>query len=193
LAYPTPRIAIEALTKSARAALQCVARTEVLASEFGSTTPGNLIVVSSENVPAGTLLLRRPERSPFLHLKLSIEYSVVQFLDAPAQLRYEAIVTMYLYAVRDLDGRELFAYHWHPVGLSSVHRPHMHVSSARPVALPARPGSTRAAEMVLSRIHFPTHHMELSDLIMFLITELGVGPRRPDWESVLDRIERSSR
>ncbi len=46
---------------------------------------------------------------------------------------------------------------------------------------------------VLSRIHFPTHHMELSDLIMFLITELGVGPRRPDWESVLDRIERSSR
>ena len=99
---------------------------------------------------------------------------------------------MYLYAVKDLDGRELFAYHWHPVGLSSVHRPHMHVSSAQPVTLPTRPATTRAVELVLSRIHFPTHRIELAELVRFLITELGVGPRRQNWESVLDRIERTA-
>jgi len=110
---------------------------------------------------------------------------VTQLPYVPAQRRYEAVETMYLYAVRDLDGRELFAYHWHPLGLSSVDTPHMHISSARPVALPTRPGSTPTGELVLSRIHFPTHYMNLSNLVRFLITELGVGPRRPDWESVL--------
>jgi hypothetical protein len=185
LAYSSPRIAIEALVAPARAALQCIARTEVFASEFGSEAPGNLLVASSDNVPASTLLLRSPDRTPFIHLKVATEFSVVQHLDAPSRLRYEAIVTMYLYAVKDLDGRELFAYHWHPVGLSSIRDPHMHVSSAQPVVLPTRPGSPLAPALVFSRIHFPTHQMKISDLVKFLITELGVGPRRPGWESVL--------
>lgn len=117
----------------------------------------------------------------------------MQLPDAPAKRRYQAAVTMYLYSVQDLNGGELFAYHWHPVGLSSVQEPHMHVSAAKPVALPNRPENMHLPEMVLSRLHFPTHKIELPQLVRFLIIELGVGPRRDDWESVLDRIEQSSR
>lgn len=116
---------------------------------------------------------------------------MVQNREARASHQHRAMVTRYMYAVKDLDSRELFAYHWHPAGLSLVHEPHMHVSAARPVALQARPGSTQEAAMVLSRIHFPTHSIQLSEFIRFLIAELGVGPRRADWESVLDRVERS--
>jgi hypothetical protein len=156
-------------------------------SEFNPNFPGNLVVVAYENVPANTLVLRRPDRTPCFHLKVATEYTVVQHLEAPARLRYEAIVTMYLYAVNDLDGRELFTFHWHPVGVSPVRGPHLHVSAARPVALSTRPGSSVAAELILNRIHFPTHRIELAELVRFLIIELGVGPRRSDWERVLDR------
>ena len=65
-------------------------------SEFNPNFPGNLVVVAYENVPANTLVLRRPDRTPCFHLKVATEYTVVQHLEASARLRYEAIVTMYL-------------------------------------------------------------------------------------------------
>jgi hypothetical protein len=111
----------------------------------------------------------------------------------PLRPTFRASVTMYMYGVLDLTGRELFAYHWHPTGVSAVRAPHFHASSTPSVALPGRPGYPDTSELALNRVHFPTHSMGLDGLVRFLITKLGVGPRGSDWESVLDRIERTSR
>ena len=97
---------------------------------------------------------------------------------------------MYMYGIMDLAGRELFAYHWHPTGVSAVRDPHFHASSTPPVVVSDRPGNPNTTELALNRVHFPTHRMELTELVRFLITELGVGPRRPDWETVLERASR---
>lgn len=137
-------------------------------------------------------MLRRPDRSPHLYLKVLLDYSVI--LDARGHVRpgYRAEVSRYVYAVQDLSGREVFAYHWHPIGPSDVWTPHLHVSAAGTISLPHR--SARQNDNVpLGRLHFPTHRIELPELVRFLIDDLGVGPRRPDWEAILDRIERTSR
>ena len=97
---------------------------------------------------------------------------------------------MYMYSVLDLSGRELFAYHWHPSGVSAARTPHFHASATSPIALPSRPGNPGTMELAVNRVHFPTHRMELPGLVRFLISELGVAPRRADWESVLEGIER---
>ncbi len=39
----------------------------------------------------------------------------------------------------------------------------------------------------MSHAHFPTHHIELPDLVRLLIRDFGVGPRRRDWEQTLER------
>lgn len=188
LASRTPRGAVEALTASARVALQCVAQAEVLSSGTSRGRVNNLVVVSSGNTPANTLLLRRSDRSPYLHLEISTEFDVVALPDVSAQRSYQAAVTMYMYAVKDLNDRELFTYHWHPVGLSRVRTPHLHYSSATPISLPNRRGSSSVIELDMSNAHFPTHRIELAELVRFLIRDFGVAPRRQDWERVLDRL-----
>ena len=122
-----------------------------------------------------------------------LDYQVL--LDASGYNRpvYRAETAQYVYVVQDLNGRELFAFHWHPYGVSGVRTPHLHVSVAQNVVLPKSPGHQGDGELPLGKLHFPTHRIEPSQLVRFLITELGVGPRRADWESVLDRIEQSSR
>lgn len=122
-----------------------------------------------------------------------MEYTVFDVSDTALRPGFEALVTMYMYGVLDRLGRELFAYHWHPTGVSAIGSPHFHASTTPPVLLPSQPGTPRATELVLSRIHFPTHRIELPELVRFLIVELGVRPRRQDWAAVLDRIEQTSR
>lgn len=147
----------------------------------------DLTIVSPGNVPANTVPLRTSDRAPYLLLEVSVEYSVIQIVDVPVQQRFQAVVTMYMYAVNDLTGRELFAYHFHPSGLSPIKTPHLHWSAATPIALPLRPGSSAVFELDMSRAHFPTHHLELPELIRLLIRDFGVGPRRRNWEQILER------
>lgn len=143
--------------------------------------------------PAGSaLLLRRPDRSPYLQLEVTVLYAVRATSEVVLRPGYQSVVTMYMYAISDLSGRELFAYHWHPDGVSASRTPHFHASAMPPALLLGRPGGSETDELTLSRIHFPTHQMGVQELVRFLITELGVGPRRADWQAVLDRIERSS-
>lgn len=122
-----------------------------------------------------------------------MEYTVFEVSDTALRPTFEAMITMYMYGILDLAGRELFAYHWHPTGVSAVRSPHFHASTTPPIVLPGRPGNPNTSELVLSRVHFPTHRIELPELVRFLITELGVGPRRTDWATVLERIEQSPR
>jgi hypothetical protein len=37
----------------------------------------------------------------------------------------------------------------------------------------------------LADLHIPTGHVELADIVRFLIAEVGARPRKRDWESIL--------
>lgn len=188
---PTPRGAVDALTTYARSALQCIAQVEVLSTGTAPGLTNNLKFVTPNGAHANLLPLRGFDRTPYLQLNVAMEYAVVGVTEAPLHPRFRASATMYMYSVLDLTGRELFAYHWHPSGVSPVRTPHFHSSITPPVVLPSRPGYPNTVELILSRVHFPTHQIELPELVRFLITELGVQPRRADWEAALDRIEHS--
>lgn len=78
----------------------------------------------------------------------------------------------YRYELRDRNGEKIFAYHFHPTGLSHVTTPHPHVSGgSRTVRLDKR-------HLVPGVVTFP-------DIIRHLITEFDVPPLRPDWRDIL--------
>ena len=95
---------------------------------------------------------------------------------------YEARTVGYRYHVLDTHGREFLAYHWHPIGRSPVTTPHAHVSgSYGPIEI------VLGVPVSLSDAHLPTGPVALADVVRLLIAELGVAPRRPDWDAVLRR------
>ena len=83
-------------------------------------------------------------------------------------------VVGYYYAVHDYEEREVLLYHWHPHATSPVVIPHLHLEQG---ALVGR-AEVRDA-------HLPTGEVFLNAVLRVLIEEMGVNPRRSDWESIL--------
>lgn len=135
------------------------------------------------------ILLQRAAHSSYLQHRVRLDYTVILDASGFGRPMYRAEITRYMYAIQDIADRELLAHHWHPTGLSDVRAPHLHVSVAPPIELPARPGGPDAKDLELGRLHFPTRHIDLPEFIRFLIRELGVNPRRSDWESVLNELQ----
>lgn len=94
--------------------------------------------------------------------------------------RFNVQVVGYWHDVRDQEGHELIAYHWHPTGASTVRTPHLHLSS-RINPVPVASGTA----LPFAGMHIPTGFVTLQNLVRFLIIEFGVVPRRSDWEAVL--------
>jgi hypothetical protein len=87
----------------------------------------------------------------------------------------------YEYRLLGEDRHEIVAFHWHPVGLSNVTDPHLHLSSRlNPIEL----GRNRAP-LSLADMHIPTGFVTLEDVVRILITEFGITPRRDDWDALL--------
>jgi hypothetical protein len=86
------------------------------------------------------------------------------------------------YSCRVLEpsGREILAFHWHPVGTSPVTRPHLHVSSRMPPIEIGQDHVVRVADL-----HVPTGFLPFAEVVRMLIEEFDVEPRRADWETVL--------
>lgn len=82
----------------------------------------------------------------------------------------------YAYELLLADGREIVSYHYHPTGVSPVTSPHLHAKGL-------------TAPLPLGRAHIPTGRVCIEAVVRFVITELGIEPRRPDWEAVLARGE----
>ncbi len=87
---------------------------------------------------------------------------------------WRADLTSYFYALRDSEGREIVAYHWHPDSRSSIRFPQLHLGAG---------GQIGREE--LQKSHIPTGYIELEDVIGLAIREFGVRPRRDDWAEVL--------
>ena len=127
------------------------------------------------------LLGRAAHDSPPPHLLrfaaregVRVWYDVVA---SPSARRWSVAIVGYDYSLRERDGVEVLAYHWHPTGPSPVTAPHLHVGG-------------RTAPVDLSKVRLPTGPVSLAAVVRMTIADLGVEPLRPDWHAVLDRAER---
>jgi hypothetical protein len=82
----------------------------------------------------------------------------------------------YLLGIRQRDGlQEFLAWQWNQRGVSSIAYPHLHVSAVSE----AVPGG-------LNKLHIPTNQILVEDILEFIITDLGVEPRREDWREIFE-------
>ena len=80
----------------------------------------------------------------------------------------------YNYVVYDSERREVLIYHWHPRSRSPVATPHLHLKQGAEVGRP----EVRDA-------HLPTGYIPLVAFLRLLVVDLGVQPRRSDWDAIL--------
>ena len=104
--------------------------------------------------------------------RLQQNYRIVESELSGAPWRVE--VVDYDYVIYDVEQREVLLYHWHPVGNSSVETPHLHLEQG------AQVGRSEVRDA-----HLPTGDVSLNAILRVLIEEMGVHPRRSDWESIL--------
>ena len=69
----------------------------------------------------------------------------------------------YRWVLNDSDGHEIFAYHYHPMGSSSVKHPHLHVGS-------------HDRRLAQGEKHLPTGYISFAEIIHCLITEFEIPP-----------------
>lgn len=77
----------------------------------------------------------------------------------------------YEYRIEAADRAELATWHWHPEGVSTFIRPHVHVGGP------------------LAGCHIPTGRVSVESVVRFLVLELGVRTLRGDAGTVLDEGE----
>lgn len=76
---------------------------------------------------------------------------------------------------------ELFSWQWHPLETEPSY-PHMHVTGGK------------VQSYALHELHIPTGRVFLESVVAFLIADLGVVPKREEWQAVLtENLARVSR
>jgi hypothetical protein len=116
-------------------------------------------------------LLLRSARVGDLQFVLGHQFQVIK--DASKQ--WHVSTASYRYHLRDGDGRELLAWHWHP-GIGTD-RPHMHVS----------------LEPFGRHAHVPTGRISIEAILWLLLEDLQVKPVRgheTNWGEILTAAER---
>jgi hypothetical protein len=136
-------------------------------------------------------LTTRPSSGPTrLGLSVLQAYRIVRTAERG---RWKVQTAAYQYGVDDADGREMFAYHWHP-HIEGVAYPHLHIG--RGAVMPAFDGvrlspGRNALQPQLAAAHFPTRRVALEDVLRLLIEQFGVLPRRREWDTALRAARRS--
>lgn len=155
----------------------------------GCVTDRPLLATGSRPSPQANFLSFAPRTRPVplttrggdrdIAVRVRLDY-VVDRLDGTPRA-FEVRKVAYWYEVLARDGHEVLAYHWHPAGVSPITFPHHHLSSRLgPLAL-----GRGARTVALGEMHLPTGFITLADVVRLLIAELGIAPRRPDWEAIL--------
>ena len=78
-----------------------------------------------------------------------------------------------MYEIRSAAGDLILAFHWHPSS-GRVTWPHLHAYGVH-------------VSVELHKLHAPTGTITAGSIVRFLIEDLDVLPRRPDWQAILDR------
>ena len=164
LAGRTPREANEAFAQAYQGALLCVSL-----ARFSTEGHRDTGVLHSAKLGVSPTRLRS---NPPALLRVFLRYRLME-TTVPSR-QWVVRLEDYSYSLTDPDGREFFAYHWHPVGRSWVTWPHLHLG---PALGQLSPSATQA--------HFPTGPVAIEDVIGMMIRWFGVVPQRQDWERVL--------
>jgi hypothetical protein len=169
----TPREAVEAFSAPLRESLACILPPTAVLLAQGHRPDGGpyLLALAGQRGPA-TLEAPVP-----LGLFITHRYAVIESGDAPESWRVHS--REYSYELTAADARPIMRWDWHPDGQAGedpVAWPHVHLR-----------GYTQPVD--LSRGHVPTGRVSLEAIVRYLIRDLRVQQRRPDWAAVLDRNE----
>lgn len=96
---------------------------------------------------------------------------------------YKAQTAQYLYAFVDSDGRDLMAFHWHPLSRSTETDPHLHLYR-------------HTAPFDVSDLHLPTGRISFEYVVRLAIEKFGATPNPPDrevWDRILTEHEETFR
>lgn len=168
MAGRTPREALAAFIDPLQRALSCVTRANIV---YRPPRPGHVQVLGVSEEPI-RLQATAGRRAPALYVEQ--QYEVVE---APGERGPWKISTRaYRYRIDSAARAELVLWHWHPTDREERShrepRPHLH----------AQVGELRG-------LHLLTGRVGLESVIRVLLNELGVRPRRDDWQDVLDATE----
>lgn len=178
----TTEAAADDFVDAQRQAILCVAQATVYGSGAEPSLQQTLTIWNSGQGEPDLLRLKTHEGVGEIILSVALRYII-----EPTGIRgFSGYPTRYQYRVLDISGQELVIYDWHPIGVSPVTTPHLHVPAAASVVLSQRAGTPRAdARTHLGSLHLPTGPISLADVVRMLITEFRVDPIRSDWERVL--------
>jgi hypothetical protein len=112
-------------------------------------------------------------RLPGADLSLSVQV-FARVSEQAEQVPWTVSPFGYSYTLREPEGLEILAYHWHAGRRSPIDLPHLHLGA----------GSEVSREE-LQKAHVPTGRVELEDVLLMVIREFGVRPRRDDWQEIL--------
>ena len=162
----SPAEAVAEYRHSIQRMLSCVTPSvvDVAGGYYPAQVPHRLTL--NDGVPVA---LGGPSRS---RLELQQYYRIIETGRPDAFWMVDVVA--YYYAVHDSEGREVLLYHFHPRGSSSVATPHLHLGQGAQVG-----------RVEVRDAHLPTGVVSLSAVLRVLIEEMGVNPRRSDWESIL--------
>jgi len=160
--------AIEALLGPLQRAVSCVSKAVIRRGAANADDP-DFLTLGDRYVP-----LQGRYR-----LELSVLHTYVLKQRASELGAWQASTANYFYQVREWDGQEVIAFHWHPGRRGQPDFPHLHVTS--------QSGSVQ----IPAKSHVPTGRISIESVVRFLIEELDVRPLRPDWDRVLLEGERS--
>ena len=154
--------AVHVLLRPLQRSLSCVTRA-VLVEDRTLASGTRVASLGDRPVPLGG--------AHRLGLSVLVAFGVERAAESPRS-SWQARVSGYAYEFQGADGGMLLAFHWHPVGLSPVTTPHVHLGGP-------------LGGIDLSKAHVPTGPVALQDVLRFAITDLGVRPLREDWRDVL--------
>lgn len=154
----------DAFLEPLKRALTCVTTAQFLASYTKAHEELGALTLSEDPLP-----LRSSTRGD-LSFVLVHSFRMVK----ESARSWHVSTAAYYYRLDDADHRELISWHWHPDPLPGPGYPHLHLASSA----------------VGKHAHVPTGRVSIESVLRFLITELDVTPRRPDYLDVLDEAER---
>jgi hypothetical protein len=157
-----------------RQALGCVVTPAAFITDFNNTDTREHELALSRNRP---VRLSTPRGD--VHYTFSVRQRFVMVRTDPiARGSWHAVVTSYQYALGDDEGREILAYHWHPlVGFGT---PHSHLSVGAGALRPE-----------LQTAHLPTGYVPFAEVVLMLIRDFNVKARR-DYRMVLEPLRTST-
>jgi hypothetical protein len=172
MAGRNPREAIQNFVTPLQQALSCVTNA-VLYYRASSRNPSDLQALTLSEEPA------KLGRDRTFALTVIQHFRTVEAEGPRGPWKVQTVAYYYTLAEANPPQREIFGYHWHPQGRSSVTYPHLHLYA----------GAGVGEYDILNKAHFPTGRIALEEVLQLAITHFGVRPLRDDWMDIFERTQ----